>query len=159
MISPFPRFCFTFGHLSHGISWAHDQMTVSQHSKSEGLHHRVGRVISFSPVVGIGTTPTPHPQVSVPLPLWFRGEGRTRWRERGWESPNSDVGTYTVVLFIHIYVLCGLHTSLLPSLPSPSSLFCNLCIKELCLSVSPTSPTMSKLFSPLCSYYDFRTVD
>ncbi len=24
--------------------------------------------------------------------------GHTRWRERGWESPNSDEGTYTVVL-------------------------------------------------------------
>jgi hypothetical protein len=37
--------------------------------------------------------------------LWFRGEGHTRWRERGWESPNSNEGTYTVVLFI--YVLCA----------------------------------------------------
>jgi hypothetical protein len=26
----------------------------------------------------------------------FRGEGHTRWRERGWESPNSNEGTYTV---------------------------------------------------------------
>ncbi len=26
--------------------------------------------------------------------------------ERGWESPNSDEGTYTVVLFIHISTLC-----------------------------------------------------
>ncbi len=25
------------------------------------LYHRVGRVLSFSPVVGIGTPPTPHP--------------------------------------------------------------------------------------------------
>jgi hypothetical protein len=40
-----------------------------------------------------------------------RGEGRTRWRERGWESPNSDEGTYTVVLFIYMYfvktTICG----------------------------------------------------
>ncbi len=35
-----------------------------------------------------------------PLPLWFWGERHTRWRERGWESPNSDEGKYTVVLFI-----------------------------------------------------------
>jgi hypothetical protein len=28
------------------------------------------------------------------------GEGHTRRRERGWESPNSDKGTYFVVLFI-----------------------------------------------------------
>ncbi len=26
-------------------------------------------------------------------------------RERGWESPNSDAGTYTVVLFIEMYFL------------------------------------------------------
>jgi hypothetical protein len=31
------------------------------------------------------------------------GEGHTRWRERGWESPNSDEGTYTGVLFIYTY--------------------------------------------------------
>jgi hypothetical protein len=33
-------------------------------------------------------------------PLWFcrRREGHTRWRERGWESPNSNEGTYTVVI-------------------------------------------------------------
>ncbi len=53
---------------------------------------RVGRVLSFRPVVGIGTPTTPHPQASVP-PLWFWGEGHTRWRERGRESPNSDEGT------------------------------------------------------------------
>jgi hypothetical protein len=32
------------------------------------------------------------------------GKGHTRWRERGRESPNSDEGTYTVVLYI--FVLC-----------------------------------------------------
>jgi hypothetical protein len=34
----------------------------------------------------------PHPQASVPPPPCFWGEGYTRWRERGWESPNSDEG-------------------------------------------------------------------
>jgi hypothetical protein len=29
--------------------------------------------------------------------------GHTRWRERGWESPNSDEGSYTVVLLIYTY--------------------------------------------------------
>jgi hypothetical protein len=38
-----------------------------------------------------------------PPNLWYRGEGHTRWRERGWESPNSDGGTYTVVLGINKY--------------------------------------------------------
>jgi hypothetical protein len=45
----------------------------------------------FSSVVGIGTPPPP-----------------PRWRERGWGSPISDEGTYTVVLFIYMgTVLCG----------------------------------------------------
>jgi hypothetical protein len=38
-----------------------------------------------------------------PLPPGSGGEGHTRWRERGWESPNSDEGTYTVVLFMYTY--------------------------------------------------------
>jgi hypothetical protein len=67
-----------------------------------GLWHRVCRVLSFSQVVGIGTPPTPLLQASVPPPR-FWGEGHTRWRERGWESANSDEGTYTVVLFIYTY--------------------------------------------------------
>ncbi len=37
-------------------------------------------------------------------PSLVPGEGHTRWRERGWESPNSDEGTYTVVLFIYMYM-------------------------------------------------------
>ncbi len=39
----------------------------------------------------------PHP--------WFWGEGHTRWRERGWESPSSNEGTHTLVLFIYMYFL------------------------------------------------------
>ena len=35
------------------------------------------------------------------------GGGHTRWRERGWESPYSDEGTYTVVLFIYMYFVDG----------------------------------------------------
>jgi hypothetical protein len=27
-----------------------------------------------------------------PFPFWFRGEGHTRWLERGWESPNPTRG-------------------------------------------------------------------
>jgi hypothetical protein len=48
-------------------------------------------------------TPTTQPQASVPPPPQFWGEGQTRWQERGWESPNSDEGTYTAVLFIYTY--------------------------------------------------------
>jgi hypothetical protein len=28
--------------------------------------------------------------------------------EGGWDGPNSDEGTDTVVLYVHMYVLCGL---------------------------------------------------
>jgi hypothetical protein len=49
-------------------------------------------------------SPNPSPACEcAPPPLWFRVEGHTRWRERGWESPNSDEGTYTVVLCIYVY--------------------------------------------------------
>jgi hypothetical protein len=33
----------------------------------------------------------------------WKGHTHTLWRERGWESPNSDEATYTVVLFIYTY--------------------------------------------------------
>jgi hypothetical protein len=69
------------------------------------LGQRVGRMLSFSPVVGIGTPPTPQPQAIVPpSPSLVPEEGHTCWRERGWESPNSDEGTYAVVLFIYTYM-------------------------------------------------------
>jgi hypothetical protein len=52
-------------------------------------------VLSFSQDVDIGTPPTPHSLA----------------REELGESPNSDEGTYTVVLFIYTYfvvlTLCG----------------------------------------------------
>ncbi len=49
-------------------------------------------------------SPSPSPAGEcAPPPLWFRGEGHTHWRKRGWESPNSDEGAYTVVLFINMY--------------------------------------------------------
>jgi hypothetical protein len=42
-------------------------------------------------------------RLSPPPPLWFRGKGHTSWRERGWESPNSDEGTFSVVLCKYTY--------------------------------------------------------
>jgi hypothetical protein len=60
--------------------------------RTDGFTHRVGRVLGFSPVVGIGTFPTPYSQARMPS-LWFRGELHTRLRERRWESLNSDEGT------------------------------------------------------------------
>ncbi len=63
--------------------------------------HRVGRVLSFSPGVGIGTPPTPTGECALP-PL-VPGEGHTLWQERGWESSDFDEGTHTVVLCTYKY--------------------------------------------------------
>jgi hypothetical protein len=48
-------------------------------------------------------SPNPSPAGECAPPPRFWGEGHTRWRERGWEIPNSVEGTYTVVLFIYTY--------------------------------------------------------
>ncbi len=68
------------------------------------LAHRVGRVLRFflqSSELGL-PQPLIRRGVCLPPTLWYRGEGQTRWRERRWESPNSDEGTYTVVLCIYV---------------------------------------------------------
>jgi len=73
-------------------------------------------VLSLSPVVGIGTPSTPHPERVCSPPLWLRGEGHTRWLERGWESPNSDevttlwYSTYISTLWFAV-TLCDLLTT------------------------------------------------
>ncbi len=64
-----------------------------------GYSHRVGRVLSFFSSRRNWNSPNPSPAGECAFPLWF-------WRERGWESPNSHEGTYTVVLY-YIYELCG----------------------------------------------------
>ncbi len=68
------------------------------------LDHRVGRVLSFFSSRRNWDSPN-HSAAGdcAPTPLWFWGEGNTRWRERGWESPNCDEGTYTVVLCKYMY--------------------------------------------------------
>ncbi len=48
-------------------------------------------------------SPNPSPEGECAPSLWFRGEGHTRWRERGWGSPNSDEGTHIVILFKYMY--------------------------------------------------------
>jgi hypothetical protein len=51
-----------------------------------------------------GDSPTPHPpQASVRHHPLVQGGGHTRLRERGWGSPNSDEGTYTMELCIYKY--------------------------------------------------------
>jgi hypothetical protein len=50
----------------------------------------------------------PHPLARrrVSSPLWFPGKGHTRFRDRGWGSPNSNEGTYTVVLSRYLLDKC-----------------------------------------------------
>ncbi len=64
-------------------------------------YHRV------CPSLELGLPPTPHPQASVPPPPCFWGEGNTRWRERGWESPNSDEGRTLWYSFLYVRTLCS----------------------------------------------------
>ncbi len=49
--------------------------------------------------------PLTRTRVYAPPPLLVPGEGHTSWRVREWESPNSDDGTYIVVLYL--YTGCG----------------------------------------------------
>jgi hypothetical protein len=60
-------------------------------------------------VVGLGLPqPLTRRRVYPPPPrFWGEGaEGHTRWRERGWESHNSDEGTYAVHVVLFTDVLC-----------------------------------------------------
>jgi hypothetical protein len=65
-------------------------------------NHKVGRVLSFSQVVGTGTPPTPHPQPSMPPPpLGSEGGAHSLAREGLGESQfrRRDI----VVFFIYRY--------------------------------------------------------
>ncbi len=51
-------------------------------------------------------SPNPSPAGEYARPPLVPGGGaHSLWLERGWESPNSDEGTYTEVLCIYVYVL------------------------------------------------------
>ncbi len=54
-------------------------------------------MLSVSPVVGIGTPPPPFSRRRVCPPTLWSGGGE------GTLSPNSNEGTYTVVLYIYKY--------------------------------------------------------
>jgi hypothetical protein len=69
------------------------------------MSHRVGKVLSFSPVVRIGTPPTPNMQVSVPPPPCVPGVGAHSLAREGLGESNSEKGTYHKVL---IYIVLGL---------------------------------------------------
>jgi hypothetical protein len=97
--------------------------------KRESLEHKVRtyqEYHSVCPSSELGLPPTPHPQASVPPPPCFWGEGNNRWRERGWESPNSDEGRtmwyslYVRTLWFRKSDLCCCWNWLVP--PPPPSL-------------------------------------
>jgi hypothetical protein len=53
----------------------------------------------------LGLPQPPTRRLVCPLPPVSRGEGNTRWRERGWESPNSDEG-HTLWYSLYVRTLC-----------------------------------------------------
>jgi hypothetical protein len=77
--------------------------------KPLGLSHRVGRVKSFFSSRWNWDS-TNSLLVCECTPPLVPGEGHTRWRERGRESPNSDERNIHCVLFTCtvLYVLCGI---------------------------------------------------
>jgi hypothetical protein len=84
---------------------------VKSASLPKALHlvtteHRVGRVLSFSQVVRIGTPPTPNPQVSVPPPLPVLGGGAHSLAREGLgksQFRRGDIHCGT----LYLYVLCA----------------------------------------------------
>jgi hypothetical protein len=113
-------------HLVGWNSWLDFQPRLA-HTTSRAFHisgqltilldHRVGRVLRFFSSRRDWDSPNPSPAGECAPPPLVRGEGHTRLQERGWESSNSDEGTYTLVLcivYIYVYVLCvfDCHTSI-----------------------------------------------
>jgi hypothetical protein len=49
--------------------------------------------------------------------FWFRWEGHTCLRERGWRGPNSDAGNHTVVLYVYMYFVLLCKDLRIPNLP------------------------------------------
>ncbi len=85
-----------------------DHLWVKRKDDIVARGHRVGRVVSFFSSRRNWDIPNPSPAGEFAPPPRFWGKGLTRWRERDWESPNSDEGTYTVILFRYTYfVLVG----------------------------------------------------
>jgi hypothetical protein len=79
---------------------------VEYHQEQEDATHRVGRVLSFFSSRQNWDSPQPLTRRRVwPHPPRFWGEGHT-W---GWENPNSDECTYTVVLLLYTYFVMRPH--------------------------------------------------
>jgi hypothetical protein len=62
--------------------------------KPQSIQHRVGRVLSFSSVIGIGTPPTPRPQVIVPTPLVL-GRGAHSLAREGVGEPQFSLAEHS----------------------------------------------------------------
>jgi hypothetical protein len=71
------------------------------------VHHRVGRVLSFFSSRRNWDSPNSSP-AGEGAPHRFWGDGQTRWREKGWESPNSDEGHKLWYSLLYV-VLCAVH--------------------------------------------------
>ncbi len=70
-----------------------------------GSSHRVDRVLCFLSSRWNWDSPL-HPLTrrrTCPPPFGSGGRGTLAW-ERGWGSPNSDAGTYTVELYLYMYM-------------------------------------------------------
>jgi hypothetical protein len=80
----------------------HFSEDVPAHSYMRAQSTQSAKLFLQSSELGLPQPLTPRQVCPPPLPRFWR-EGHTRWRERGWGSPNSDEGTYTVVLFTYTY--------------------------------------------------------
>jgi len=67
---------------------------------------QVGRLLSFFSSHWNWDAPTPSPAGEPAPPPFVRIEGHTRLREKEWGSPNSDAGTYSVVLYSMYICIC-----------------------------------------------------
>jgi hypothetical protein len=91
---------------------------VREHS----IDHRVGRLLSFFPVVGIGTPPTPHPQASVPPPPFGSGgRGKLAGEKRSRRVPIPMRG-HTLWYSVYMYFVSTDHIFHSLCLPLWSSL-------------------------------------
>jgi hypothetical protein len=74
--------------------------------------HRVGRVLSFISSRRNWDSPHPSPAGECGPPFGSGGRGTLAGERGGWESPNSDEGTYTVVLYIYMLFVLPVHRNL-----------------------------------------------
>ncbi len=96
-----------------GGRWAESYDREKAWSSTNHQYRRVGRVLSlFSSRRNWDPSPAGECAPLPPPPRFWR-EGHTRWRERGWDSLNSDEGTYIVVLFIYTYFVINILSGLI----------------------------------------------